>query len=56
MKWYWQFLQSYHFHKAAWHWASLKGQNGHTKINIELTRNFDVENTTIKLQLDKGNL
>ncbi len=56
MKQYWQFLQSYRFHKAAWPWATLKVQKGHTKINIELIRDFDVENTTIKLQLDTGNL
>ncbi len=55
MKRYWQFLQSYRFHKAAWPWASLKVQKGHTKINIELIHDFDVENT-IKLQLDTGNL
>ncbi len=56
ISWYWQFLQSYRFHKAAWPWASLKVQKGHTKINIELIRDLDVENTTIKLQLDTGNL
>ncbi len=56
MKRYWQFLQSYHFHKAAWPWASFKVQKGHTKINIELIRDFDVENSTIKLQLDTWNL
>ncbi len=37
MKWYWQFLQSYRFHKA-----SLKVQKGHSKINIKLIREFDV--------------
>ncbi len=56
MKRYWQFLQSYCFHKAAWPWASLKVQKGHTKINIKLIRDFDVENTTFKLQLNTGNL
>ncbi len=56
MKRYLQFLQSYRFLKAAWPWASLKVRKGHTKINIELIRDFDVENTTIKLQLDTGNL
>ncbi len=30
MRRYWQFLQSYRFHKAAWPWASLKVQKGHT--------------------------
>ncbi len=53
---YWQFLQSYRIHKAVWPWASLKVQKGHTKINIKLIQDFDVENTTIKLQLDTGNL
>ncbi len=56
MKWYCQFLQSYRVHNAAWHWDSLKVQKGHTMINIELIQDFDVENTTIKLQIDTGNL
>ncbi len=56
MKRYWQFLQSYRFHKAAWPWASVKVQKSHTKINIKLVQDFDVENTTIKLQLDTCNL
>ncbi len=56
MKRYWQFLQSYRFQKAAWPWANLKVQKGHTKINIEFVRDIDVENTTIQLQLDTGNL
>ncbi len=53
---YKQYLRSYRVHKAAWPWASLKVQKCHTKINIELIRDFDVENTTIMLQLDTGNL
>ncbi len=56
MKRYWQFLQSYRFHKVVWPWASLKVQKGHTKINIQLICDFDVENTTINLQLDTVNL
>ncbi len=56
MKWYWQFLKSYRFHKVAWPWASLKVRKGYTKIKIELICDFDVENSTIKLQLDTGNL
>ncbi len=31
-------------------------QRGQTKVNIELIQYIDVENTTIKLQLDTGNL
>ncbi len=50
MKWCWQFLQSYSIHKAAWPWASLKVQKGHTKINVKLVRDVDVENIPIKLQ------
>ncbi len=56
MKQYWQFLQSYCVHKAAWSWASLKVQKGHTKVNVELVRHFDVEKIPIKLQHDTGNL
>ncbi len=56
MKRYWQFLQSYHFQKAPWPWASWKVQKGHTKINSKIFWDFDVVNTPIKLQLDTGNL
>ncbi len=51
-----QYLRSYCIHKGAWPWASLKVQKDHTKINIKLIRDFDVENTTIKLQLATSNL
>ncbi len=51
-KWYRKFLQSYRVHKAAWPWASLKVQKGHTKVNVELVRAFDVENIHVKLQHD----
>ncbi len=37
-------MQIYCVHKAAWHWASLKVQKGHTKVNVELVRDFYVEN------------
>ncbi len=46
-----------HFSTVDWFgrsWGSLKVQNGHTKVNIKLIQDFDVENTTIKLQLDKA--
>ncbi len=56
MKRYWQFLQSYRFHKAAWPWASLKVQKGHTKVNVELVQDFYVEIIHVKLQHDTGNL
>ncbi len=52
-----QLLRFYRIHKATWLWASLKVQKSHTKVNIELIQDFDVENTNIKLQLDTtGNL
>ncbi len=54
-KWYWQFLQSYRVHKAAWPWASLKVQKGHTKVNVEFIQDFYVENIHVKLH-DTGNL
>ncbi len=41
---------------TTWPWSSLKVQKGHTYVNIELFQDFDVENSTIKLQLDTGNL
>ncbi len=50
-----QFL-SYRIHKAAWPGGGLKLQQGHAKVNIELIQSFDVENTTIKLQLDTTNI
>ncbi len=53
---YKQFLQSYHVHKAAWYWASLKVQKDHTKVNVEFFRDFYVENIHVKLQHDTGNL
>ncbi len=53
---YWQFLQSYHVHKAAWHWASLKVLKRHTKVNVEPVRDNYVENIQIKLQHDTSNL
>ncbi len=52
---YRQFLQSYSVHKAAWPWASLKVLKGHIKVNVELVRDFDVENIHVKLQYDTGN-
>ncbi len=53
---YRQFLQSYRVHKAAWPWASWKVWKGHTKVNVELVRNFYLENIHVKLQHDTGNL
>ncbi len=55
-KWYSQFLQSYSIHKSAWPWARLKVRKGHTKVNVELVRDFYVENIDVKLQHDTGNL
>ncbi len=51
-KWYRQFLQSYSVHKAAWPWASLKVRKGQTKVNVDLARDFYVENIHVKLQHD----
>ncbi len=51
-----QFLQSYRIHKAAWPWASLKVQKGHTNVNVKLVRDFYAENIHVKLQHDTGNL
>ncbi len=56
MKQYREFLQSYCVHKGAWPWASSKVQKGHTKVNVELLRDFYVEKIHIKLQHDTGNL
>ncbi len=53
---YRQFLKSYSVQKAAWPWASLKVWKGHTKVNVELVRDFYVENIHVKLQHDTGNL
>ncbi len=53
---YRQYLRSHCFHKAAWPWASFKVQKGHTKVNIKLIWDYDVEYTTIKLQLDTEEL
>ncbi len=55
--WYMQFLRSYCIHKSfIWFRIILKVWKGHTKINIEPVQDFDVQNTTNKLQLDTGNL
>ncbi len=50
----------YHIHKklqdaAIWTWSISKGQKGQTKVNIELVRDFDVENISVKLQNDTDN-
>ncbi len=37
------------------HRASLKVQKGHTKVNVELVRDFYVENIHVKLHHDRGN-
>ncbi len=56
-KWCRQILMHYHIHKelqdaAIWTWPSSKGQ---TKVNIDLVRDFDVENISVKLRNDTGN-
>ncbi len=50
----------YHIHKelqdaAILTWPSSKGQKCQTKVNIELVRDFGVENISVKLQNDTGN-
>ncbi len=50
----------YHIHKklqdaAIWTWPISKVLKGQTKVNIELVRDFDVENISVKLQNDTGN-
>ncbi len=50
----------YHIHKklqdaAIWTLPISKGQKGQTKVNIELVRDFDEENISVKLQNDTGN-
>ncbi len=52
---YWQSLQSYRVHKAAWPWDSFK-VNGHTKVNVEFVQDFYVENIHVTLQHNRGNL
>ncbi len=48
--WCMQLLRSQRVHKATWPWASLKIHKGHTKVNVKLFRDFDVENIPINLQ------
>ncbi len=55
-----KFTMSYHIQKelslaTIWRWPSLKGQKGQTKVNIELLRDFDVDNNPVKLGHDTGN-
>ncbi len=49
----------YHIHKklqdaAIWTWPISKGQEGQTMVKIELVRDFDVVNISVKLQNDTG--
>ncbi len=36
---------------AAWYWASLKVQIGHTKVNVERHLDIGVENISVKLHV-----
>ncbi len=47
-----QLLRTYSVHKTTWPWASLNFQKGHTKVNVELVRDFDLGKIAIKLQHD----
>ncbi len=49
-------INLYVIDKATWPWVSLRVQKGHTKVNITLLVDFDVENIPIKLSDDTGNL
>ncbi len=55
--WFRHILRHYLIHNelqdaVIWTWSSSKGQ---TKVNIELVRDFDVENISVKLPNDTGN-
>ncbi len=52
--WCMQLLRAYHVHKTTRPWASLKVHKGHTKVNVQLVRDFDVENIPINLQHNKA--
>ncbi len=54
--WCMQLLTSYHIPKAAWPWASLKVQKGHTTVRFTLDQEFDVENIPRGLQQNTCNL
>ncbi len=48
--WCIQLLRTYHVHKTTLLCASLKVHKGHTKVNVKLVQDFDVENILINLQ------
>ncbi len=39
-------------HTDIWQWPSPKGLKGHTKVNIKLVQDFDMENNAVKVQHD----
>ncbi len=41
--WCMQFLRSYLIYKVVWLWVSSKDRKGHTKVNVNHTRDFNVE-------------
>ncbi len=53
--WCMQLLRSYFIHKSIWPWVRLKIQKGHTNVNIELVRDFDVKNILISIEQIAGN-
>ncbi len=52
--WCMQLLRTYHVLKTTWPWTSLKVHEGHTKVNVKLVQDFDVENIPINLQHHKA--
>ncbi len=45
-------LWSYHVHDVAWPWVNLKG---HIKVNVNLLRDFHVENIAVQLPHGRRN-
>ncbi len=43
-------MRTYHVHKTTLPWVSLKIHKGHTKVNVKLVQDFDIENIPINLQ------
>ncbi len=37
-------------------WTSIKDQKGHTKVDVELVWDFDVENIPVEAQSNQGSL
>ena len=46
------FFMSYRVHKQSWPWPICQGHRGHTRVNIELVRDFDPRKTSVKFESD----